>query len=97
MPEPSNTCKALREMFLDFKTAGEYGIYLPRGACLDTDYYIHKAFNCAMWADGVARYVTFIDDDDVVVDDGVVDDVTTNFAFDLCAGTKHGYGAQIAR
>jgi len=52
--------KALREMFLDFKSAGEYGIYLPRGACLDTDHYIHKAFNCAMWADGVGRYVTKI-------------------------------------
>ena len=58
VPEPSNTCKALREMFLDFKTAGEYGILLSRGnGGGENETYIHKAFNCAMWADGVARYV----------------------------------------
>ncbi len=56
VPEPSNTCKALLEMFLDFKTAGEYGILLSRGKGYDDDTYIHKVFNCAMWADGVARY-----------------------------------------
>jgi hypothetical protein len=56
LPEPSNTCKALREMFLDFKTIGEYGILLSRGTRRDDDVYIHKAFNCAMWADGVAKY-----------------------------------------
>ena len=56
MPKPSNTCKALREMFLDFKTTGEYGILLSRGTGLDDVAYIHKAFNCSMWADGVAKY-----------------------------------------
>jgi len=57
VPEPSNTCKALREMFLDFKAAGEFGIVLSRGnGGGEDDTYIHKAFNCAMWADGVARY-----------------------------------------
>ncbi len=30
VPKPSNTCKAVREMFLDFKTAGEFGILLSR-------------------------------------------------------------------
>jgi len=46
--EPSNTCKALREMFLDFKTAGEYGILLFHGTGRDDDVYIHEAFNFAM-------------------------------------------------
>ena len=55
VPEPSNTCKALREMFLDLKTTGEYGILISSGTGRDDDAYIHKAFNCAMWADGVAR------------------------------------------
>ena len=55
VPKPSNTCKALRDMFLDFLTAGEYDILLSRGTRRDDDAYIHKAFNCAMWADGVAR------------------------------------------
>ena len=54
--EPRNTCKVLRAMFLDFKTACEYDILLSRGIGRDDDAYIHKAFNCAMWADGVARY-----------------------------------------
>ena len=56
LPEPSNTCKALREMFLDFKTAGEYEILLSRGTRRDDDVYIYKAFNCAMWVDGATRY-----------------------------------------
>ena len=60
VPEPSNTCKALREMFLDFKTAGEYGIFLSRETSRGDENYIHKAFNCSMWVDGVARYGTHI-------------------------------------
>ena len=57
LPEPSNTCRALREMFLDLKRAGEYGIYLPRVDDPEAEYYVHKAFVCSMWADGVARCV----------------------------------------
>jgi hypothetical protein len=55
IPEPSNTCKVLREMFLDLKRAGEYGIYLPREEGDNKEIYLHKAFLSSIWADGVAR------------------------------------------
>ena len=55
MPEPSNTCKVLREMFLDLKRVGEFGIYLHRGGEEDPELYTHKAFVASMWCDGVAR------------------------------------------
>ncbi len=47
--------------------------------------------------DGVVANVVVVDYYFTLINDDDVDDVTLNFAFDLCAGTKHGYGAQMAR
>jgi hypothetical protein len=52
MSEASNTCKVLRETFLDLKRVGEYGIYLRRGEEENSELYIHKAFIAMMWTDG---------------------------------------------
>jgi len=36
VPEPCNTCKAFRELFSDYKTTVEYGIYLFEGKVVTT-------------------------------------------------------------
>ncbi len=54
-PEPSNTCKVLRELFQDLVRAHEYGIYLPKSNHPDDGDYLHKVYCAQMWQDGVAR------------------------------------------
>ena len=54
-PEPSNTCKVLRELFIDLVRAHEFGIHLPKSTNPADGDYLHKVYCAQMWQDGVAR------------------------------------------
>ncbi len=70
MQELSNTCKVLREMFLDLKRIGEYGFFLHRGeednSNLSRRHLLHR---CGLTASlGNLRFVDIVVTHVVIVD-----------------------------